>query len=167
MQGGLSQVIKRAIRSITPTNTRAGGGVFIGMLPTGAGLKAAAPVTGLGGTSAFVYSGKPGLATPQIAGTPAVECWIQGLYLSNFLTKAHQYFVEVVQGTATPITANRVLAEVVCWNDNVGSGATSKGEYIPLAQPVYVPAGPKLCLAACDDTGAKTLNAHIILSYNK
>lgn len=164
---GLAAFVKRSISSVTPVTTRPGGGVFLGLLPTGAGLLAAVPVTGVGGTAAYAYQGAPGSATPQIAGTPAVEGWLEGLMLSNFSKKSIYWFVEVVSGVATPITAGRVWAEVAAVSTGVTSGAGSLGKYVPLANPVYVPAGTVLCVAACDSTGGNTLSVTLVMSYQK
>lgn len=164
---GLAALVKRTIASVTPTTTRPNGGVFYGVLPTGAALAAAAPVLGIGGTAAWTYQGKPGVAAPVIVGTPAVEGWVEGVMMSLFSKKSVYYFCEIVSAVATPITAGRVWAEVAAVGTAVVSGAGQVGQYIPLAQPIYVPAGTVLCVAGCDSTGGNTMSVSLVVSYQK
>jgi hypothetical protein len=151
--------IKRALLSVVPTALRAVGGTFVTMVPTGAGIVQAAPLTLTAhATAAWKYGG----VGAMIAATAnTTECWIEGVVVSNATAVNQQYFIAIT--TATGITAAaQVLAEVPA-----DLPATTDQNVIPLGQRIRIPPNvPINCALACSSAG-KSADVQLIVSRQK
>lgn len=151
--------IKRMFNTIVPLFTRAQGGTFVTMVPTGAGIVQAAPLKLTAGTAATWGYGAVATAISATANT--TECWIEGVMISNATSAAKQYFVAIT--TATAITAAaQILGEVP------GDLAlTTSMNLVALGQRIRIPPNVAIGLALAASVKGKSADVQLVISRQK
>ena len=162
--GGLASIIKRLIRSVTPVRTRANAGVYYETLPRGGAITGAAAKTLTAhATAAYKFGGR---AVVLAATANTAEAWAEGVVISNNDTAKQVYIVALSTGTGAITAGNDVLAEVLAYL-NTATGTARESQYLPLPEPVYIPANVAISLAAACSSAGKAIDAHLVISRNK
>lgn len=151
--------IKRILNTITPLVNRAGGGTFTTMVPTGAGILQAAPLTLTAGAVATWGYGAVAAAIAATANT--TESWIEGVMVSNATSAGKQYFVAITTATAI-VAAAQILAEVPA-----DLALVTSMNLIPLGQRIRIPPNVAIGCALAASVKGKKADVQLVISRQK
>jgi len=160
----LGVFVKRIVRSVTPTATRANGGVYYETLPRGGAITGAAAKTLTAHATAAYKFGARAVVLAATANT--ADCWAEGVVISNNNTAKQVYIVAVSTGTGAITAGNQVFGEVLAYL-NTATGTARESQYLPFPEPVYIPANVAISLAAACSSAGKTVDAHLVVTRNK
>lgn len=166
--GGFASVIKRLLNSITPWNTRAGGGHYVDYLPPGA------PVTLTADTAAAWVLGDQAVlvttAQMKVAGVP-VDAWIEAIEFSA-ATAAGTFIAAITMAPIPVPLGPPVAATIECLlpaylGIAAANPAGALSMVIPVRPPIYVRGDAQICGAVMASTTALPCDVRLILSRNR